>query len=107
MTFDAAKLGPVTETEPLPTAATASDAPAALPATLDEFLAMAIPFVWGILTQHILIGLMVSLLGWWGFRKLKAGKASSWVLHMAYWHLPQGFTGLKATPPSHLRVMVG
>lgn len=75
--------------------------------TLDEFLAMAIPFVWGILTQHILIGLMVSGLGWWGFRKLKAGKASSWVLHMAYWHLPSSFTGLKATPPSHLRVMVG
>ena len=39
MTFDAAKLGPVTETEPLQTAATASDAPAALPATLEAFLA--------------------------------------------------------------------
>ena len=38
MTFDAAKLGPVTETEPLQTAATASDAPAALPATLEAFL---------------------------------------------------------------------
>ena len=32
--------------------------------TLDEFLAMAIPFVWGILAQHIVIGLMVSMLGW-------------------------------------------
>ena len=39
MTFDAAKLGLVTETEPLPTAATASDAPVALPATLEAFLA--------------------------------------------------------------------
>ena len=39
MTFDAAKLGPVTETEPLQTAATANDAPAALPATLEAFLA--------------------------------------------------------------------
>ena len=39
MTFDAAKLGLVTETEPLQTAATASDAPAALPATLEAFLA--------------------------------------------------------------------
>ena len=56
--------------------------------TLDEFLAMAIPFIWGILSQHVVIGLVVSLLGWWGFRKLKAGKASSWILHMAYWHLP-------------------
>ena len=32
--------------------------------TLDEFLAMAIPFVWGILSQHVVIGLVVSLLGW-------------------------------------------
>ena len=39
MTFDAAKLGPVTETDPLPTAATASDAPAPPPATLEAFLA--------------------------------------------------------------------
>jgi len=50
---------------------------------------------------------MAAGFGWWGFRKLKAGKASSWILHMAYWHLPSSFTGLKAMPPSHLRVMVG
>ena len=24
--------------------------------TLDEFLAMVLPFIWGILSQHILIG---------------------------------------------------
>lgn len=75
--------------------------------TLDEFLAMVIPFAWGILSQHIVIGLGLAILGWWGFRKLKAGRASSLVLHMAYWHLPAGFTGLRATPPSHCRLMVG
>lgn len=75
--------------------------------TLDEFLAMCIPFVWGILTQHILLGLVLSVGGWWGLRKLKAGRAASWILHMAYWHLPASFTGLRATPPSHLRLMVG
>jgi len=42
---------------------------------------------------------MAAGFGWWGFRKLKAGKASSWILHMAYWHLPSSFTGLKAMPP--------
>ncbi|WP_405055048.1 type IV conjugative transfer system protein TraL [Escherichia coli] len=26
---------------------------------------------------------------------------------MAYWHLPAGFTGLRATPPSYLRLMAG
>ena len=75
--------------------------------TLDEFLAMAVPFIWGILTQHVVIGLVLAVFGWWGFRKLKAGRATSWVFHMAYWYLPSSITGLKATPPSHLRMMVG
>ena len=66
--------------------------------TLDEFLAMVIPFVWGILSQHILIGVVLSGAGWWGLKKAKAGRATSWLLHRAYWHLPAGFTGMRATP---------
>src|SRR3546814_2373658 len=65
------------------------------------------PFAWGILSQHILIGMFLSGAGWWGLRKAKAGRATSWLLHMAYWHLPSGFTGLRATPPSYLRLMAG
>src|SRR3546814_9651292 len=42
--------------------------------TLDEFLAMVIPFAWGILSQHILIGMFLSGSGWWGLRKAKAGR---------------------------------
>ncbi|QNG49010.1 type IV conjugative transfer system protein TraL [Sphingobium yanoikuyae] len=75
--------------------------------TLDEFLAMVIPFVWGIMTQHILIGMAAAFAGWWGLKKAKAGRAASWLLHLAYWHLPAGFTGLRATPPSYLRLMAG
>ena len=75
--------------------------------TLDEFLAMVIPFVWGILSQHIVIGMLLSGAGWWGLRKAKEGRATSWLLHLAYWYLPAGFTGLKATPPSYLRLMAG
>ena len=74
---------------------------------LDEFLAMVIPFVWGIMTQHILIGMAAAFAGWWGLKKAKAGRAASWLLHLAYWHLPAGFTGLRATPPSYLRLMAG
>ena len=75
--------------------------------TLDEFLAMVIPFAWGILSQHIFIGIALAGAGWWGMRKAKAGRAGSWLLHLAYWHLPAGFTGLRATPPSYLRLMAG
>lgn len=75
--------------------------------TLDEFLAMVIPFAWGILSQHILIGIGVAGFCWWGLKRAKSGRASSWLMHIAYWHLPAGFLGLKATPPSYLRLMAG
>ena len=75
--------------------------------TLDEFLAMVIPFTWGVLSQHIIFGLVAACLGWWLLRKAKAGRAVSWVIHTAYWYLPGSFMGLKATPPSHLRLIAG
>src|SRR3546814_14522281 len=68
---------------------------------------MVIPFAWWILSQHILIGMALSGAGWRGLRKAKAGRATSWLLHLAYWYLPAGFTGLRATPPSYLRLMAG
>lgn len=75
--------------------------------TLDEFLVMVVPFAAGILLQHIVIGIMAGLVGWYGFRKLKAGRNMYWVLHYAYWYLPGHFFGYKVMPPSHIRLMVG
>ncbi len=75
--------------------------------TLDEFLAMIIPFSWGVLAQHIVMGLIISCACWWFLRKMKAGRAGSWIIHTAYWYLPGSFMRLKATPPSHLRLMAG
>ncbi|GGD82216.1 type IV conjugative transfer system protein TraL [Croceicoccus mobilis] len=75
--------------------------------TLDEFLVMLIPFVWGILTQHIVIGLVLSLVAWATYRKVRAGRSMYWILHFAYWHLPGEFFGLKVAPPSSFRVMAG
>lgn len=75
--------------------------------TLDEFLAMVLPFIWGVMAQHILIGMALAGAGWWALKRLKAGRAASWLIHMAYWYLPGGFPSVKATPPSYLRLMVG
>ena len=33
--------------------------------------------------------------------------ASAFALHLLYWHVPAFITGLKRTPPSHLRDLVG
>ena len=67
--------------------------------TLDEFLAMIIPFAWGILSQHIFIGLISSVLAWWGLRKLKAGRAVSWIIHSAYWYQQEFQTVSQAKQP--------
>jgi conjugal transfer pilus assembly protein TraL len=75
--------------------------------TVDEFAAMATPFVVGIMTQHVLLGIVFGFLGWWGLRKAKAGRAASWLVHAAYWHLPSGIAGVRTVPPSFLRLMAG
>jgi len=75
--------------------------------TIDEFIAMVAPFTWGILSQHVLIGILIAFGFWWGLKKAKAGRAGSWLLHLAYWHLPGDFVGMRATPPSFLRLMAG
>lgn len=75
--------------------------------TLDEFFGMVIPFIWGILTQHIFIGILLAVCSWFALRKAKAGRASTWVIHAAYWYLPSSFVGLKLTPPSYCRLLAG
>lgn len=75
--------------------------------TLDEFLIMVIPFVWGLLAGHVVIGLAISVTAWIFYRKIKSGRSIYWILHFAYWHLPGEFFGLKSAPPSHLRTMAG
>lgn len=75
--------------------------------TLDEFLGLAAPFAWGIFSQHILLGLVGAGGAWFALRKAKAGRASSWIIHAAYWYLGASFVRLRATPPSHCRRLAG
>ena len=62
--------------------------------TLDEFLAMVIPFIWGILTgaaRHDRVWCWRCLDGW-GFPKTQSRPGlHRWVFHMAYWYLPSSF----------------
>ena len=75
--------------------------------TVDEFIVMCGPFTAGILTQHPLYGVACAFVGWWVLRKAKAGRAGSWLLHAAYWHLPAEVSGVHSVPPSYLRLMAG
>ena len=41
------------------------------------------------------------------YGRAKSGKHAAFALHLIYWYLPAPVTGLKRTPPSYLREMVG
>ena len=43
----------------------------------------------------------------WGFGKAKSGEHPAFALHLLYWHLPAQISGLKRTPPSHERDLLG
>ncbi|WP_420607478.1 type IV conjugative transfer system protein TraL [Novosphingopyxis sp.] len=75
--------------------------------TIDEFIGLLVPFAWGILAQHVFIGIALSFVAWFALRKAKSGNAGSKLIHAAYWYLPGSFLGLKATPPSYCRLLVG
>lgn len=52
----------------------------------------------------MLVGIFVSR---W-FSRMKADKHPAYALHWLFWHLPTTpLTSLRATPPSHIRQMVG
>ncbi len=40
--------------------------------TIDEFLGMVIPFAWGILAQHVFLGIMLGAGAWFALRKAKS-----------------------------------
>lgn len=75
--------------------------------TLDEFLVMIIPFAWGILTQHVLVGLGLSLIGWQTLKRAKGGRQIGWVVQACYWYVPSSAMGWKVLPPSHCRLLAG
>ena len=55
--------------------------------TIDEFAGILIPFAWGILSQHIFIGIGLAAGAWLALRKAKARGAGSALVHAAYWYL--------------------
>lgn len=61
----------------------------------------------GMISGYFLSGCAVGLLLASAYGRVKSGKHPAFALHLIYWYLPPTVTGLKRTPPSHLREMVG
>ena len=61
----------------------------------------------GMVSGFFLSGCALGVLLALAYGKAKSGKHPAYALHLLYWHLPAGVTGLKRTPPSWLREMAG
>ncbi len=55
---------------------------------LDELIPAAICVGWGITTSKYLFGIGAAVLVYFGIKKLKKGRGSSWLRDLIYWYMP-------------------
>ncbi|OSK93962.1 protein TraL, partial [Escherichia coli H386] len=55
---------------------------------LDELIPAAICIGWGIITSKYLFGIGAAVLVYFGIKKLKKGRGSSWLRDLIYWYMP-------------------
>ena len=75
--------------------------------TVDEFVAMTVPLLLGLVFRHVFVGLLLCIACWWGLKKLKAGRSLDWAYGIVYWYASGTIAPMKGSPPSTYRVMVG
>ena len=75
--------------------------------TMDEAAALLGPAVLGLAANAFVTGLVAGAAGWMLLRRVKRGGGANIALYALYWFLPGFVLGLKATPPSHVRRLVG
>lgn len=74
---------------------------------LDVALLVLASMLAGMICGFFLSGSAVGLVLASAYSRAKAGKHPAYALHLLYWHLPAAVTGLRRTPPSCLREMMG
>jgi conjugal transfer pilus assembly protein TraL len=74
---------------------------------LDVSLLVLAAALAGMISGYFLSGTAVGFLLAAAYGRAKSGRHPAFALHLLYWHLPAGVTGLKRTPPSYLREMAG
>ena len=55
---------------------------------LDELIPAVICLGWGFWTSKFIFGIASAVLVFWGIKKLKKGRGSSWLRDLIYWYLP-------------------
>ena len=74
---------------------------------LDISLLVVAAALVGMISGFFITGWAIGVLLASAYGRMKSGKHPAFALHLLYWYLPAGVTGLKRTPPSYLREMAG
>lgn len=75
--------------------------------TPDELVAVVAPLAVLTICMNFIVGLAAGAGAFWLLRRLKKGGTLSKLMWAAYWLLPSRTFGLKRTPPSDQRLLVG
>src|SRR2546423_1666994 len=75
--------------------------------TPDELVAVVAPLAVLTLVANFVFGIAAGAGAFWLLRRLKKGGTLSKLMWAAYWLLPSRTFGLKRTPPSDQRLLVG
>lgn len=84
-----------------------NDAPRLFWWDIDVALLVLAAALAGMISGFFVSGCAVGVLLAAAYGRAKSGKHPAFALHLLYWHAPAAVTGLKRTPPSHLRELVG
>jgi len=75
--------------------------------TIDELLLLVLPILFvGFIFQQMMIGFILGIVGLTLIKKFKGEQGHYYLLHLAYWYLPD-IVQFKATPPSYIREYLG
>ncbi|MCP9269139.1 type IV conjugative transfer system protein TraL [Xenorhabdus sp. XENO-1] len=55
---------------------------------VDELIPAVICIGWGLWVGKQLFGIVIAVLVFWGIKKLKKGRGSSWLRDLIYWYMP-------------------
>ena len=74
---------------------------------LHQLVGMATFICLGMVSGSLFLGVVLGALFVYFYARLRAGRHSHFLLHMAYWYLPKYVVQLQNVPPAYLRIYVG
>jgi len=75
--------------------------------SLDEAIALFGPLMIGLLARHLIPGVIVGIVVWQMWKRLKGDGGLEWLAAAAYWFLPQMITPYRSLPDSSVSLWRG